>query len=83
MVIVIGVEFTDGFDAFRCIAHSERVFHQLEHLRVVAAVANRHALLRRDIPAFQQAADAVGFMQARNDQINKAEAAGDRFHDAV
>ncbi len=64
VVIVIGRKAGDGLDAIGGVAHSERVLHQLQHFGVVAAVANRHALLRRDVPAFQQAADTVSFMQA-------------------
>ena len=48
---------------FSGVAHGECVFHQLQHFRIVAAVADGDALLRRELPAFEQAADAVRFVQ--------------------
>ena len=64
VVIIIGGKTRHRLDAVGGVGHRERVFHQLEHFRIVSAVANGHARLRRDAPALQQAADAVGFMQA-------------------
>ncbi len=42
-----------------------------------------HCCGERIPAALEQTADAVGFMQARDNQIDKAKAAGDRLHDAV
>ncbi len=64
MVVVVGAVAADFFNALRRVAHGKRVFHQLQHLGIVAAVANADALLWGDFPAFQQAANAVGFVQA-------------------
>ena len=83
MVIIVGSVAGDGLDAVGSVTHGESVFHQLQHFGVIAAVADGDALLRRKIPALEQTADAVGFMQARDNQIDKAKAAGDRLHDAV
>ncbi len=77
VVVVVGAIAAYVSDAFGCVAHCKGVFHQLQHLRVIAAVANTHALLRGDFPAFQQTADAIGFVQAGDNQIDKTKAAGD------
>lgn len=66
MVVVVSRVIGDSFDAFGGIAHGECVFHQLQHFRIVAAVADGDALLRRELPAFEQAADAVRFVQPGN-----------------
>ncbi len=65
MVIIVGSVAGDGLDAVGSVTHGESVFHQLQHFGVIAAVADGDALLRRKIPALEQTADAVGFMQAR------------------
>ena len=83
MVIIVSGVAGDSLDGVGGVTHGESVFHQLQHFGVVAAVADGHALLGRKVPAFEQAADAVGFMQAGDNQIDKAKAAGDRLHDPV
>lgn len=65
------------------LAIAKEYFTSLSISVCVSAVANGHAGLRRDVPALQQTADAVSFMQAGDNQIDEAEAAGDRLHDAV
>jgi hypothetical protein len=64
VVVIVGLVTGNRFDRLPRIAHGKGVTNKLQHFRIVTAVADGYALLRGDVPAFQQAADAVGFMQA-------------------
>ena len=59
VVVVIGAMTGNGFDGVAGVTHGERKRRHAQHFGVVAAIANRHTLLRRQLPAFQQTGNAL------------------------
>ena len=83
VVVIIGAMTGNGFNSVAGVTHGERKRRHVQHFGVVAAIANRYTLLRRQLPAFQQTGNAVGFVQTGNNQVDKTKAAGHRLHDAI